>query len=413
MSLLSPAETLAFNGFLSSVDYTDVLDSEWSALSSQLAPPRGKEALTKATKDLMSLEPQLHDSPSTSTRPTLPSPSPSPSPPPSASSSSPKHKSRKMQTATASAPTSASSIMNAWPPFASPSDPSSHHHHSLNGYHHRYTYGFGTPSHTRTDFATTAHRLSGLYANPFDTAVHGLPLPYPHTHTESSLRHRAASITSPSPTSSTQSHFALPPLPDYGQQHHSHSHSPTYSNPDSGLQQHQSRPQHPGITSVVSAPSVLSQRPSATTKRSLPTDNDSDASSGTTSQHLKRQRRPSTTPSADGSTPSTPSQLNPPAGQRQALLSPSQKRANHIQSEQKRRANIRRGYEALCEVVPALREAIRAEEESLAAAEEEKASFKSRGSSRKKGKGKAAKDDGPAALDGRAGPRSENVVLQQ
>ena len=45
------------------------------------------------------------------------------------------------------------------------------------------------------------------------------------------------------------------------------------------------------------------------------------------------------------------------------LLSPSQKRANHIQSEQKRRANIRRGYEALCEVVPALREAIRAEEE--------------------------------------------------
>ena len=47
---------------------------------------------------------------------------------------------------------------------------------------------------------------------------------------------------------------------------------------------------------------------------------------------------------------------------RQTLLSPSQKRANHIQSEQKRRANIRRGYEALCDVVPALREAIKAEE---------------------------------------------------
>ena len=51
------------------------------------------------------------------------------------------------------------------------------------------------------------------------------------------------------------------------------------------------------------------------------------------------------------------------------LLSPSQKRANHIQSEQKRRANIRRGYEALCEVVPALREAIKQEEEAGASAD--------------------------------------------
>jgi hypothetical protein len=50
-------------------------------------------------------------------------------------------------------------------------------------------------------------------------------------------------------------------------------------------------------------------------------------------------------------------------GAKPALLSPSQKRANHIQSEQKRRANIRKGYEALTEAVPALREAIRAEEE--------------------------------------------------
>ena len=46
------------------------------------------------------------------------------------------------------------------------------------------------------------------------------------------------------------------------------------------------------------------------------------------------------------------------------MLSPSQKRANHIQSEQKRRANIRKGYEALCEAVPALREAIKLEEEA-------------------------------------------------
>jgi len=39
---------------------------------------------------------------------------------------------------------------------------------------------------------------------------------------------------------------------------------------------------------------------------------------------------------------------------------------NHAQSEQKRRANIRRGYKALCGTVPALREAIRQEEEEAA-----------------------------------------------
>jgi len=39
---------------------------------------------------------------------------------------------------------------------------------------------------------------------------------------------------------------------------------------------------------------------------------------------------------------------------------------NHAQSEQKRRANIRRGNEALCKTVPALREAIRQEEEEAA-----------------------------------------------
>ena len=72
--------------------------------------------------------------------------------------------------------------------------------------------------------------------------------------------------------------------------------------------------------------------------------------------------------SVSSSTSVTPTSEHPGQGSqvgsqpRQTLLSPSQKRANHIQSEQKRRANIRRGYEALCDVVPALREAIKAEE---------------------------------------------------
>ena len=89
---------------------------------------------------------------------------------------------------------------------------------------------------------------------------------------------------------------------------------------------------------------------------------------------------------------------------RVALLSPSQKKANHIQSEQKRRANIRRGYDALCETVPALREACQVEDEQQLADGKSK--------SRRRGKGKAKDDDGER-VDGRAGPRSENVVLSK
>jgi len=96
---------------------------------------------------------------------------------------------------------------------------------------------------------------------------------------------------------------------------------------------------------------------------------------------------------------------------RSQSLSPSQKRANHIQSEQKRRANIRRGYEALCDTVPALREAIRKEDEEAAAVMADAGSGSLRNSTRKK-KAKNTNDDGEK-IDGRAGPRSENIVLQK
>jgi len=99
--------------------------------------------------------------------------------------------------------------------------------------------------------------------------------------------------------------------------------------------------------------------------------------------------------------------------QKPTLLSPSQKRANHIQSEQKRRANIRRGYEALCEVVPTLREAIKLEESGgRAASVEEDKPAKGRGKRRRSGKGVLNVEEEKAA-DGRAGPRSENVVLSK
>jgi hypothetical protein len=92
------------------------------------------------------------------------------------------------------------------------------------------------------------------------------------------------------------------------------------------------------------------------------------------------------------------------------LLSPSQKKANHIQSEQKRRANIRQGYEALCETVPALREAIRAmEAEQAATAADFDEGAKQKGKRRRT---KKTSDDGER-IDGRAGPKSECVVLQK
>jgi len=78
-------------------------------------------------------------------------------------------------------------------------------------------------------------------------------------------------------------------------------------------------------------------------------------------------------------------------------------------SEQKRRANIRRGYEALCDTVPALRDAIREEEEQ----ERLVASGLIPSMKGKKRSKKREADEKDSKTDGRAGPRSENVVLSK
>ncbi|KAL5504282.1 hypothetical protein ACEPAH_8356 [Sanghuangporus vaninii] len=109
---------------------------------------------------------------------------------------------------------------------------------------------------------------------------------------------------------------------------------------------------------------------------------------------------------------SLPHQQGPVLNAKQILLSASQKKANHIQSEQKRRANIRRGYEALCEAVPALREAIAAEERELADSAPDSENVL-REKPKKKNRGKRAMSESGEKIDGRAGPRSENVVLQK
>ena len=128
--------------------------------------------------------------------------------------------------------------------------------------------------------------------------------------------------------------------------------------------------------------------------RPLPSKRSHSEESTSSSTSHKRQR-----PSPSRSGGSTSSQTLP--GSKPVLLTPSQKKANHIQSEQKRRANIRRGYEALCETIPALREAIRAEEEA--------SSTLGPGGKKRRTRGRTG-DDGEK-IDGRAGPRSENIVL--
>ncbi|KAG8719662.1 hypothetical protein FRC08_002322 [Ceratobasidium sp. 394] len=87
------------------------------------------------------------------------------------------------------------------------------------------------------------------------------------------------------------------------------------------------------------------------------------------------------------------------------LLSKDQKKKNHIHSEQKRRATIRKGYALLCEEVPSLRMAIAAAE-----ADDAEQTGDGDGRRRRRSRGRASTTDGER-IDGRAGPRSESVVL--
>jgi hypothetical protein len=123
----------------------------------------------------------------------------------------------------------------------------------------------------------------------------------------------------------------------------------------------------------------------------------------------RSQSNQSQQPQSQQLTSPSPSVRPPP---KPALLTASQKKANHIQSEQKRRANIRRGYDALCDCVPALREAIREEEEATATAQSNSAGVQVQGKVRK-GKVVMKGRDGEEKVDGRAGPRSENIVLSK
>ncbi|KAH9945325.1 uncharacterized protein BXZ73DRAFT_96311 [Epithele typhae] len=379
MALFSPAEAVYLTSFLSAVDLDQSVNPDGSvdhSLAERVPHVQGKEALAKATKDLMSLDlPTTILSPPALHRPHFHQ---APSLPPPPSSTGP----------------------NYWPSIPPPehSFPPSAVRSSSPA---RYALDYDVPRSTPSDRALpTADSLF----NPPPAHLQIAPL--------------RGSTTGPAASAPA---FTLPPI----------STSKLPPQPHSGI-----RPS--AVSSSASAPVVPTS-----SKRPLPGSNPPEPTSS------KRPRpSPSTSSSPFPDSPGPSSVVSgargasasanglgrprrPPAaaqskgegavaaanGAKPALLSPSQKRANHIQSEQKRRANIRRGYEALCDVVPALREAIRAEDEQerARALEEEAAAAKGRGrggGGAEKGKKKKGRADGDKA-DGRAGPKSENVVLSK
>ncbi|RDB26356.1 hypothetical protein Hypma_006774 [Hypsizygus marmoreus] len=212
------------------------------------------------------------------------------------------------------------------------------------------------------DLMALDNQYSGHYAG---AGFPMLPTALPPSHLSLLLPHRPNSDSSSrTPTPTSASPFPAPP-------------------PPTGRQSSRPRPAHPQPYPISPAP---------------------------------RQHRSYSQPQPRASSSSLPAPSpikQSQSQQKPALLSASQKKANHIQSEQKRRANIRRGYEALCECVPALREAIREEEEATSAAANE-GSGRGSSTSGKNRKSKTLKGkDGDEKIDGRAGPRSENVVLSK
>lgn len=123
-----------------------------------------------------------------------------------------------------------------------------------------------------------------------------------------------------------------------------------------------------------------------------------------------RPINPLLTPSSSRSTSRPPPVPTITAGGKPALLTAEQKKANHIASEQKRRAAIREGYSALCMVVPSLKAAVEEFEERV---ERVKKVTGGRSGAGIVGPLSGGIEVGGEKVDGRAGPKSEAVVLSK
>ncbi|PCH42470.1 hypothetical protein WOLCODRAFT_137925 [Wolfiporia cocos MD-104 SS10] len=350
MSLLSRQDSLAYGSFLTSVDRTAGADDIDPSIAAQIDIAHGRDALAKATKDLMSIG---------STAPAA-------------------HAARPATQARSVAGMNAGGSTGLWPGFAP----------------EQYS-AAAAERHARPVETRAQSRVREHPQQPQSTRARG-----GQAHPQSQpqippIRDIAPSAAAP---------FSLPPLSEH------------LSTQGAGI------PQRSPLASSTSAPSLLMHPPTGA-KRTL-LDAESSTPDGSTPKRARptlsladpppvKPTRRSTianvnTASNSGASMSTPKTPGAPAP-KPALLSPSQKRANHIQSEQKRRANIRRGYEALCVAVPELREAI-AREESSGVGRSGSTDGTEPGV---KGKRRRKKADEPSGLDGRAGPRSENIVLQK
>ncbi|KAF9533892.1 hypothetical protein CPB83DRAFT_413766 [Crepidotus variabilis] len=426
-SLLSVSETNAFQSFLSIMDYSEdsLTNSEWALL--QAPPPNPdhfyvdqhdqRDSLSRATKDLITLQPDRWRAQQ---------------PPQTVYDSYPRH-----------VPQERMHDPNIHPHYNSNISRQHQHHHQQQPMQHYHPH-----QHQRNSVSSSS---SASYPYP-PKAYHSMQPPM-HHHSHSHHQHHSPS-PGPTPTSASSQHgFPPPPLPlpqpiqrpmssismhdpssadsllaaplrGISPSHsHSHSHSPMVptsslrhalqrspsevplplSSSNTSRHQHQQHPhqhQHPHAhpAHLTSSASLSSRRTRTSSTPPIPMGPVSGAGAAGPS-------------SISASSSTTTTTATAPPAPKQALLSPSQKKANHIQSEQKRRANIRRGYEALCETVPALREAIRAEEAEAAVLAERGAAGGGGGGRRrrKKAAGKEEKD----RIDGRAGPRSENVVLMK
>lgn len=362
-SLLSQSESNAFQSFLSSIDHTEdaISADEWAAFSATSASidhsysdddilqnSEGRQALTKATKDLMSLDTAdgNWDDPNDT------------------------------------------AMLNHSPVI--------HPHfdgHETHQYDQQQGHRYQQESHGVNSYPSR-HDSFPFLRSKFQQQPPSQPLQFPmqlQHHPVSPLTTGSSELRQRSPRSSYS----------FSQQQQLH------------IRRDASPGTRPKRSHTLPSPSASSARPSSDSHKRRRLSPSESSTPATTSAELSRLGHSSSNPRL-GPQQRQPSKSN--------LLSPSQKKANHIQSEQKRRANIRRGYAALCETVPALREAIREEEEAERAAAASPNTtgvvngdgFRTNGAGKKKRNKKGnGKDPDDQDKDGRAGPRSENMVLSK
>lgn len=439
MSLLSPSESHAFQAFLTSIDpFTDSVAPEWSMYAHdipdeyEIPQAQGKEALAKATKDLMSLDAD------------------------------------RWSTTQSNSPIIGSATGNHQIQSQHQYTQINHQQHQqknqqLSGEHqsHRqHSFPFLTNSNKQQQSQQT---LQNNHQHSQHPQLHPISVPPIHPLSPSSLCSTSPNTSIPPSSTNTSFPFSTPALQTYSStstspQSASVSISPSLvpsRSPPSlnarNLNHHRSNGLHIPIASPSSTTHTNHRRPRPSPRPQLHPYATAASGSGAGSNSIRQPQKvnvqqqsgqhpvtssPSSSSTLDGKFMrplhgqpiSSHSDVNLHCSQIQhhhatnnshappkpTLLSPSQKKANHIQSEQKRRANIRRGYEALCDAVPALREAIRSEEEEmeqaalLAAAANDGQTIKST----KRRARKKIEVDGEK-VDGRAGPRSENVVLSK